>query len=1038
MVARLPTTWTFVDGGPSTSTMSDGRRSPFISKTVLSITLSICLNLVSQARAQEQRISQMIHTSWAGRDGAPQGITALAQTRDGILWIAGFGGLFRFDGVAFEPFRPRPESPPLPGSAIRFLFVSNTGDVWLFPFYGPPARVHDGGVQTYARVDGEPIEVLGHAQQGPDGTLWAVLNERHLIRLGSEDVWHQVSDPIPETGHISELFIDSGDTQWVIENNVLYRRPHGQTAFVASDTRVFGMAKIVESRDHTLWVLGQGPGRASTRRLEHVDQTGHALFAPGVDGALSDLLIAADDSLWISKNDGSLQRLAHAEIAPHASESLSPNPPDIYTVRRGITGFGQPLLKDADDNIWVGGMGGLERFEHADIVPVMSDAKVGVWFTCVDTQGQEWVGNSRGQLFAVRNGRARQIDGEDGASNLFCGADGRVYFLHESRISVIRDGRAHQLPLLPGVKEHRDNSLFLGIIDQPNGHLIASVGGAAGRGLWSYAAGHWSPFLSDLALPEVSAMVNVPGSGLYLTFSGDADRVGRVRTNAPEMLSVPIRPVGLTRTSYGVVAYGLKGIAFERDDRFHVLSLQHPEDAALVTGLVESGNGDLWLSGARGIVRLPAADLRAAMADWSFSVSSMNLREGDFVGPDVIFPFRQSAHVDPTGRLWFSTLSGIVSVDPNHLDRPRKAPQLSIRAISADGKPLNPTATLSPDTQYVNVRYFGLDLSHPRDVVYRYRLVGLDSRWVDAGPRTDTIYTHLRPGQYIFEVMASSGNDVWTMPVSSVTLTVLPHLYQRAWFEVLFLLLGASIAWGAGYQRVRNMRTAMRIRAEERAEERIRIARDLHDTLLQGVQGLLLSFHVAAEKVPPDHESRRALERALAMADRFILEGRNRVTRLRSEHLSDAELLPAIECLANDLNGGDEVPFAVHRHGDGASLDLHIVDEVFSITREAVTNAFRHAEATRIEVELDYQPHEFRMTCRDNGHGFDVDAMLAATPNGHWGLRGMVERAEKIGASFRCQIAAGAGTEVRVIVPARRAYVRPKRLRRWWRRNSAA
>jgi signal transduction histidine kinase len=161
------------------------------------------------------------------------------------------------------------------------------------------------------------------------------------------------------------------------------------------------------------------------------------------------------------------------------------------------------------------------------------------------------------------------------------------------------------------------------------------------------------------------------------------------------------------------------------------------------------------------------------------------------------------------------------------------------------------------------------------------------------------------------------------------------------------------------------------------------------------------------------------------------------VTRLRSEHLSDAELLPAIECLANDLNGGDGVSFAVHRHGDGASLDLHIVDEVFSIAREAVTNAFRHAEATRIEAELDYQPHEFRMTCRDNGHGFDVDAMLV-TPNGHWGLRGMVERAEKIGGSVRCQSAAGAGTEVRVIVPARRAYVRPERLRRWWRRNSTA
>jgi signal transduction histidine kinase len=242
--------------------------------------------------------------------------------------------------------------------------------------------------------------------------------------------------------------------------------------------------------------------------------------------------------------------------------------------------------------------------------------------------------------------------------------------------------------------------------------------------------------------------------------------------------------------------------------------------------------------------------------------------------------------------------------------------------------------------------------------------------------------------------------------------------------------------WAAVSLRIRYVSSAIRIRAEERADERIRIARELHDTLLQGVQGLLLSFHVADQRVPADHESKRALEKALTTADRIILEGRNRVTRLRSENLTDTELKPSIERVAADLNSIATINFAVERRGGSDTLQSHVVDEIFCIAREALTNAFRHSEASRIVVELDYQKREFRMTCRDNGRGFDADALLAS-PNGHWGLRGMAERAEKIGANFSYTTGAEEGTEVHVVVPARRAYVRPSRFRQPFAKDTA-
>jgi signal transduction histidine kinase len=271
--------------------------------------------------------------------------------------------------------------------------------------------------------------------------------------------------------------------------------------------------------------------------------------------------------------------------------------------------------------------------------------------------------------------------------------------------------------------------------------------------------------------------------------------------------------------------------------------------------------------------------------------------------------------------------------------------------------------------------------------------------------------------------MASNGDGIWTAPVASAPFTVLPSFYQTWWFAGLCLVATALLTWLGLRARVKYVSHAISIRAEERADERIRIARELHDTLLQGVQGLLLTFHVAAEKVPADHESKKTLEKALATADRIILEGRNRVSRLRSVYLTDSELKASIERFASDLNGHREIEFVAERKGGKDLLQPHVVEEIFCIAREALANAFRHSEASRIVVELDYQRRRFMFSCRDDGRGFDLDALQARQTNGHWGLRGMSERAEKIGARFSFESARGKGTEVRVILPARRAYV---------------
>jgi ligand-binding sensor domain-containing protein len=242
------------------------------------------LACASPVCAQDQTIAQMVHTSWTGKDGAPQAVSAFAQTPDGTLWIGSLGGLFTFDGLKFEPFRSRPGSPSLSTRTIQLLLVSKSGELWVFGFHGPPVRIHQGDTQVYDRTDGERIETLDNAGEDSSGAIWAVLNYKHVVRLGSDGIWHRSGNPIQGPGYIRKLFIDSSGTQWVVENDHLYRRAAQQGAFTSTDVQVYGWVKIAESPDRTLWLAGQGPSPAGASNLQHVDPTGKTLPAPQISG----------------------------------------------------------------------------------------------------------------------------------------------------------------------------------------------------------------------------------------------------------------------------------------------------------------------------------------------------------------------------------------------------------------------------------------------------------------------------------------------------------------------------------------------------------------------------------------------------------------------------------------------------------------------------------------------------------------------------------------------------------------------------------
>ena len=380
----------------------------------------------------------------------------------------------------------------------------------------------------------------------------------------------------------------------------------------------------------------------------------------------------------------------------------------------------------------------------------------------------------------------------------------------------------------------------------------------------------------------------------------------------------------------------------------------------------------------------------------------------------------------PDGRIWLSTTRGLAVIDPARLP-PRMPAIAGVRAILVDGVPLDLFGAvplrIPPNRERIAFELVGVSLSFPQQVRLRYRLDGSDRDWSPATTATEAIYTHLAPGPYRFRVMSSTGDGRWRESDAPVAFVVEPAFWQTSWFRLLVVATCGGLAFAAYRLRTRQLTRQLNVRFEERLAERTRIAQELHDTLLQGVLSASMQLHSAVDDLPADTPNRQELERVLHLMSRVSDEGRVAVRGLRTESGDDLE---QAFCLVQQeyasRNGAD---FEVTVEGRVRTIHPLIRDEVYRIGREALVNAFRHARATRIEVELEYGPRHLRMLIRDDGCGIDPN-ILHAGRDGHWGLPGMRERARRIGGQLTLSSRAASGTEVELLLPASVAFTPPR------------
>jgi signal transduction histidine kinase len=361
-------------------------------------------------------------------------------------------------------------------------------------------------------------------------------------------------------------------------------------------------------------------------------------------------------------------------------------------------------------------------------------------------------------------------------------------------------------------------------------------------------------------------------------------------------------------------------------------------------------------------------------------------------------------------------------------------PPVHIETVTADDKLYEPSSALRlpARTRNLEIDYTALSLSAPQKVKFRYKLEGHDTGWQNPGTRRQAFYTDLEPGSYTFHVVASNNDGLWNENGAAMNFAVAPAFDQTAWFKALCILAVAGAVWALYWMRLRQATTRLRQRLGAQMEERERIAHELHDTFFQGIQGLLLRFHTATSQLSKDEPARRIFEETLKQSDQVMLEGRELVLDLRGTAAEQNDLPTAFANFGEQIRKGGSCGFRVVVNGSVRPLHPVVFEELFKIGKEALSNAFRHSGAHSIEAELNYERSQLRLQIRDDGAGIDSTILGQGYRDGHFGLPGMRERAQKVGAHLDVWSRPGAGTEIEVRIAAGLAYASEPHHSKFW------
>jgi signal transduction histidine kinase/ligand-binding sensor domain-containing protein len=975
-------------------------------------------------------VSQYSHTAWRVRDGFGNGpLHSIAQTHDGYLWPGTESGLLRFDGARAVLWQP-PRDEHLPSNVVQGLLVSSDGTLWIGTGKGL-ASWKDGKLAQYPEMAGW---IVGSLIEDHEGTVWAggfgVSGHGRLCAI--EDGRPRCSDP---GEGVQSIYEDSKNTLWVSTFQGLWRwKPQGPEFFSTGKTFTSG---LIEDSDGGL-LFGRANG---IQRFVNGKTGAYPVGLLARQFGVNSFLRDRDGSLWV----GTFEGLAHL----HRGRA------DVFRQVDGLSGTTvHGVFEDREGTIWVATEGGLDRFRDF-AVPTFSANQgfpAGLYGSILATRdGSLWFSTSD-RLTKWKNSEMTVYDRR--GSTTHAGVVTGVREIHDSGLpgqvrGLYQDSRGRLWITALGGSGYLENDKFVPI-KAVTGETKGSIAEGADGDLWfSYqnALFHlvegsrveqmpWD----TLGIKDVGGLIvgdplqgglwiGFPHGGIAYLRHGQIDRSYTAADGLGDGRISHLR-LDPERTLWVSTEGGLSRI---RDGHIATLSAKNGLPCDAVHWSEEDADHSVWLYLECGLARVAPSEIRAWASDpnrtvrLTFFDSSDGVEAKSVIFGGAISPVTKSLD----GKLWFSVENGVSVVDPRHLSFNKLAPAVHVEQIVADDKAYDISSGLHLPSliRHLEIDYTALSFVAPEKVLFRFKLEGLDRDWQEVGNRRQAYYTNLPPRHYRFRVAGCNNSGVWNEEGAVLDFAVDPAYWQTNWFRAVCVAALLGLLWMLHQFRVHQLAYRFNLTLEARVSERTRIARELHDTLLQSFQGLMLRFQSVDEMLPARPiEAKDALEGALDRADQAIIEGRDAISDIRTSTVGGHDLAKSMTALMTHLSeevaagDGGAVPFRVLVEGTPRTVSPILQEEIYRIARESLRNAFRHAQARNIETEITYDESRLRLRFRDDGKGIDPRVVERGGRSGHWGLPGMHERAKRIGAQLEVWSEVAAGTEVELSIPGSIAY----------------
>jgi signal transduction histidine kinase/ligand-binding sensor domain-containing protein len=990
---------------------------------------------------RDRSINQFYHTAWTARNGAPSQISALDQTTDGYLWIGSALGLFRFDGVTFEQYAP-PDGMQLPSYNIYALMATPDNGLWISFRPSGLGFLKDGELKLFTRPEELPTSQVYRFARTHDGRIWAGTEDGLALFNGAG--WDAIgADWNFQPKTIKTLFTDRDGTLWVSkEDSIVYLLP-GAKIFQESEKSDRYATEIAQAKDDRLWATRYKDLISPVKNSIQGSASANPLLLIGGYRMLFD----RDGSLWIAGGT-EVSRVRFPEQLETGTFRHGDSQIEIFNEKNGLSGnTALVIFEDREGNVWVGTISGLDRFRYSPIVPFTLPSSVQRLTLATNERGEIWAGTSTTDKFLhLSDGQFESVTvqpKETYTTSIYRDADGSNWWGSHRGIWHQQNTKFRYFPPPKDVR-----GVWEIIRGEEDGGLWVSFEAV---GLVYFKDGVWERRKPPDGLPNRGPSASFEDEQKRIWLGYTENRVCFLDGGAAQCYTsangIEIGRIKVIRGRGGNFWFGGEtGLAFFKNDRFYTVKTDSKPFGA-VSGIIATENGDVWLNEVHGIVNISADEIRRLNENPEYQIKYRLFDFQDNLPGAPQMNFTVSTAIEGGDkRLWFATDNGLAMIDPAHIKKNAVPPLVVIKSIIADDKLYQaaPNTNLPAGTTDVQVNYTATSLSIPERVAFKYRLEGYENQWRDAGMRREAFYTNLTPGKYRFQVTAANNDGVWNEEGASLEFEILPMFYQTNWFLLVCLAALGVLVW-AGYQwRVYHVKSRLHLLYEERLLERTRIAQDLHDTLLQGFLGMTMRLQAVSNLLPAKPESAKEnLDNVLDKVDDVLEEGRRGILGIRASAMSDNDLAQAFMLTGEALNTDYPADFTVMIEGKSRLLDPLVRDEIYRIGREALTNAFHHSRATKIEIGIEYAPRYLRISIRDNGCGINPE-FLNAGREGHLGLTGMREFAEKIRSELKIWSREESGTEVELIVPQHIAYRRKsssglfKRLSNLYRRKKNA